>query len=1173
MKDYQKEIRNWMEGLAPALARLYEGAVRMLEDKSFPGRVRFIAHGVREIRNRLPEVVAGKTVKERLIYSKEFEAIVEKWEAAGLSGMKVSDEGPADYAGKTATVPYDLFAIVSDLVSKHRKVRMLNIDKAAELMLALEPHNKQAREGLIPVVKEWHKTCEWFVGLAHESGTVAVSDDEIAENFKRFEATLHSFAMSFLAGLQKVESLIDRANEVEGEPDEKLVSEAMALVSRPQYLEHFFSRLDTPSWLAPLKEKGFFTRPPGAVKTDDGALVWPHWLEAPYLTRLASKVPEEVVGIINGIKTNNPLVIGRCIECLLEMPEINAANGVTAVKRFFAERKRWGWFVDTDKVGELMVKLSRNFIHKSCEIAYSLLEVWKPEKEEGKYFAKDIQAKFEPYQYDDLIFKHYSKLWDVDAVRALQVLVRIFDKYQDELGDDDYDVRCGFQCRSATERLDQIGGGYRNEIVVTLIKAICEAGRAVIEKQPEKIGRTFDYLWGKKKVIFERIVLYLLRFVPEGSQTERINSIVGDPKFLEERDWWYEYRLLLNDKFENITDEAIATFREWVQAQKVEDVDEWKKWFKDTRKGEPKDEDLEKYLEKYEARMRAKELYPVRDKFPEFAEYIKQAGIDADAVKPQRMVSEARHVDSTEGAAISEKEMEKMEPDKVIKVMNTTKKWGKTERGWHMLSGEQTESQVFRRDVKKRVSEYLRIEANELLKLPAVFLYGFFEGIWEAVRGENAESIDWDRLLEVAGAVVEKYGDSKEYNECLKAELNVLREAFDNEDLRERIIAKNIEPIWNIIEPLTRYCYNADSIAEDNRDPLDECINCVQGKAFQLSIRLGVICKNRDVKHYESWMANRLKKVLEYILEDVELAKVRCVFGLWFPQIYWLEEKWVEGNLDRIFNEKDNKLWDCVWGTYISWGRTSRPAFDLLADRRKYDFAINRFGKECMFKYREDPEKGVVEHLMIALFSGWIEFEHEVLKLFFEKAPAKLRGYAAGFFTTGFKPVKEKEEKDEKEKITQRARQYWKARIEEIAKAPEDNLEEAVEFAGWVNDSLLPPKETFELLKETLDLTGGKIGERKNAVDFVKGICEIGEGNELAALECLNWATNEPKMGVYFSLYRNELTKFMERVANLENDYKDVGEIRREAMQLADTYGRMRIYDFKDIYERLSERG
>jgi hypothetical protein len=57
--DRRLAILEWLESAAPSLAELYQGAVQLLDDPGFPGRLRFIAHGVRDVRNRLPDVVAG----------------------------------------------------------------------------------------------------------------------------------------------------------------------------------------------------------------------------------------------------------------------------------------------------------------------------------------------------------------------------------------------------------------------------------------------------------------------------------------------------------------------------------------------------------------------------------------------------------------------------------------------------------------------------------------------------------------------------------------------------------------------------------------------------------------------------------------------------------------------------------------------------------------------------------------------------------------------------------------------------------------------------------------------------------------------------------------------------------------------------------------------------------
>ena len=70
---------------------------------------------------------------------------------------------------------------------------------------------------------------------------------------------------------------------------------------------------------------------------------------------------------------------------------------------------------------------------------------------------------------------------------------------------------------------------------------------------------------------------------------------------------------------------------------------------------------------------------------------------------------------------------------------------------------------------------------------------------------------------------------------------------------------------------------------------------------------------------------------------------------------------------------------------------------------RDFENAIGRMGTPNKYDFRKNPEEGLTEHLMIGFFNEWIDIEDELLKKFFEKATAKLRGKAARFLTTGFK--------------------------------------------------------------------------------------------------------------------------------------------------------------------------
>ena len=42
---------------APHLGELYEGALKIISEENFPGYAIFIAHAVREIKNRLPDIM------------------------------------------------------------------------------------------------------------------------------------------------------------------------------------------------------------------------------------------------------------------------------------------------------------------------------------------------------------------------------------------------------------------------------------------------------------------------------------------------------------------------------------------------------------------------------------------------------------------------------------------------------------------------------------------------------------------------------------------------------------------------------------------------------------------------------------------------------------------------------------------------------------------------------------------------------------------------------------------------------------------------------------------------------------------------------------------------------------------------------------------------------------
>ena len=343
---------------------------------------------------------------------------------------------------------------------------------------------------------------------------------------------------------------------------------------------------------------------------------------------------------------------------------------------------------------------------------------------------------------------------------------------------------------------------------------------------------------------------------------------------------------------------------------------------------------------------------------------------------------------------------------------------------------------------------------------------------------------------------------------------------------------------------------------DEERDPVQLRLRHVSGKALGLTVLLGVTCKKNFSGYWENELKDEIRECWKYSLENISEPGINCVFGIEFSRIHWLDTEWVEGNLELIFK---GELWDEVWGTYTSWGRPSPDGFTFLLEKRKYEQAIDMLENENKFKFGKDPDKGLTEHLMIGYFNGWIDYDHEVLQKFFEKAPASLRAKAARFLPTGFKDINERGG-TEKEEVTARMKRYWESRI------PRMDKEEAIGFMQWVSDSVLDGKETLEFVKETLKISGGKLSKHGDSKGFVEGVCKFGkEGNELLALQCFKKAAADENMHMTWSRIQDPLVNFLEAMVDIP------GEVRSAAIEVADAYGRYNPDKFREVWAKLNK--
>ncbi len=214
----RKDLCSWFERNAPSLGELYEGALEMVFRENFPGRVRFVAHAVREIRNRLPDVIAGPKAGGRLDYTSRLDDIVKAWKKYGLPldgslPTRVNEAEPSP-SSRDVAIPRAIYKKVARLVMGHEETREKPRDAARRLFQAIDPNNAASEATLRPRVEHWIQSTEWFVKRAHDRGSTdaEMGGEELKKCFEAVEYALSAMVMEFFRTVEELDAILEEAN-------------------------------------------------------------------------------------------------------------------------------------------------------------------------------------------------------------------------------------------------------------------------------------------------------------------------------------------------------------------------------------------------------------------------------------------------------------------------------------------------------------------------------------------------------------------------------------------------------------------------------------------------------------------------------------------------------------------------------------------------------------------------------------------------------------------------------------------------------------------------------------------------------------------------------------------------------------------------------------------------
>lgn len=206
----RRELLKWFRVNAAPLAEAYEGAIRLVDDGDFPGRIHFIAHAVRDISDRLVYVLDPQLNGNRVQYENEMDRIEKDWPQL----RSVGDTNDAVAETETVRINRKVASMIDSLVEAHRERRQRpsNYELLFRVLMRKEPLQSAVHQRL---VKDFKKMRGWFMDQTHlpREEVRQVAESELQTQFKRFEGMLHSFVGNYFTGVNELDEILRQANE------------------------------------------------------------------------------------------------------------------------------------------------------------------------------------------------------------------------------------------------------------------------------------------------------------------------------------------------------------------------------------------------------------------------------------------------------------------------------------------------------------------------------------------------------------------------------------------------------------------------------------------------------------------------------------------------------------------------------------------------------------------------------------------------------------------------------------------------------------------------------------------------------------------------------------------------------------------------------------------------
>jgi hypothetical protein len=742
---------------------------------------------------------------------------------------------------------------------------------------------------------------------------------------------------------------------------------------------YFFRNRPHPDWAIILWEKGFLNSPPLPIETPEGNFL-PRWDFQDFLIGIADTVPDIVIKHVNSIN-GSEWYISQALRALTNVPVYRIEEVLPRLLEFLSVSMPDSSVYDY--IYDIMLLLAKNnFSESAFQLFEAITEPVFPEKstEIKKYFSQESKSKsdvvFADWKDKNIVFL-FSEIDSLRLIRVLETHLRkaVFGEAT-ELDKPDYKQSSSW--RSAIDDSDQ---NHHLDYKEVLLDKLREAVDIPLKRNDPDVSNIVRKYLVDEFNVFKRIGIHFVREYPTIFRKE-LKNLLKDYQNLDDYFIHHEYFLLLRDCFRYLTKKEqqnlIITILNGPPNDTINNYSDW--W-----ESIPTKETLSKqdYVQRSIKHWIHKRLWMIRENligqnkavFSDLNAELGEPGIPPEFTSYMSTFQRIQDI-----SPFSTNEIALITPPALLSFLVAWKPEIK-DSSW---PNEQTYASLGREVAKvifenpKRyqnivfdiaqinsgygyaiVDEFARLEnpTNELWQLILVLAKGLLE--IPEVRLSDASGID-DSWYYFRSSLARLLGDSfsKQSKKAPNELLPLIRDILV-------ILVNDIDPNPDRDQPSKE--------SAGFGDPLTVALNSIRPVALNALISCVMDeYKNEHENYTHELGPKRLSKEIKGVL-DAKLDSrrepsraVRSVIGQRLINLCWLDKKWVEKNLDRIFptdsSEESKWLFVSAISSYTVLGNYFEEIFDLL--KPKYEQAVEYFSKGYLWKSHLQPVTHLAGHLL-----------------------------------------------------------------------------------------------------------------------------------------------------------------------------------------------------------------